>query len=333
MKIHETYIKRCIQLAKNGLPSAMPNPSVGAILVYQDKIIAEGYTSAYGGPHAEVNCIAYAKANTPQLIAKSTLYVTLEPCSHYGKTPPCANLVIESDIKRVVIGTIDPFAEVAGRGIKRLIDAGIDVTVGVLEKECLEVNKRFFTFHEKKRPYIILKWAESKDGFIAPKEKEAQEPVWITNIYSRQLVHKWRSEEQGILVGANTVIADNPSLTTRDWEGTSPTRIVLDTKKSLPKNLAIFNDKARTIIIDSLDPTEIVNRLYNENIQSVIMEGGTQTLQRFIDASLWDEARVFTGNTRLTEGTPSPTLTYSFYPLSTTSILEDSLTIYKNNHS
>jgi len=241
--------------------------------------------------------------------------------------------VIESDIKRVVIGTIDPFAEVAGRGIKRLIDAGIDVTVGVLEKECLEVNKRFFTFHEKKRPYIILKWAESKDGFIAPKEKEAQEPVWITNIYSRQLVHKWRSEEQGILVGANTVIADNPSLTTRDWEGTSPTRIVLDTKKSLPKNLAIFNDKARTIIIDSLDPTEIVNRLYNENIQSVIMEGGTQTLQRFIDASLWDEARVFTGNTRLTEGTPSPTLTYSFYPLSTTSILEDSLTIYKNNHS
>ena len=331
MKIHETYIKRCIQLAKNGFPTAMPNPSVGAVLVYHDRIIAEGYTSAYGGPHAEVNCIAFAKANTPELIAKSTLYVTLEPCSHFGKTPPCANLIIDSEIKRVIIGTIDPFAKVAGNGIKKLIEAGVDVTVGVLEKECYAVNRRFFTFHEKKRPYIILKWAESEDGFIAPKQKEAQKPVWITNQYSRQLVHKWRSEEQGILVGANTVLVDNPSLTTRDWEGASPTRIVLDTKGNLPKSLAIFNGDAKTIIIDTLDPKSICDSLYKENIQSVIIEGGTKTLQAFINANLWDEARVFTGVVYLKEGVSPPQKTGHFLKIKNKAIQEDIVTVYKNN--
>ena len=309
----------------------MPNPSVGAVLVYQDRIIAEGYTSAYGGPHAEVNCIAFAKANTPELIAKSTLYVTLEPCSHFGKTPPCANLIIDSEIKRVIIGTIDPFAKVAGNGIKKLIEAGVDVTVGVLEKECYTVNRRFFTFHEKKRPYIILKWAESQDGFIAPKQKEAQKPVWITNQYSRQLVHKWRSEEQGILVGANTVLADNPSLTTRDWKGASPTRIVLDTKGNLPKSLAIFNGDAKTIIIDTLDPKSICDSLYKENIQSVIIEGGTKTLQAFINANLWDEARVFTGAVCLKEGVSPPQKTEHFLKTKSKAIQEDIVTVYKNN--
>ncbi len=331
MKIHETYIKRCIQLAKNGFPEAMPNPSVGALLVYNNRIIAEGFTSAYGGAHAEVNCIAFAKANTPELITESTLYVTLEPCSHFGKTPPCANLIIDSGIKRVVIGTIDPFAKVAGNGIKKLIEAGVDVTVGVLEKECHELNKRFFTFHKKKRPYIILKWAASQDGFIAPKQREKQKPVWITNPYSRQLVHKWRSEEQSILVGANTVLADNPSLTTRDWEGASPHRIVLDTQGNLSKDLAVFNEEAKTMIIDSLHPSTICDTLYTENIQSVIIEGGTKTLQSFIDANLWDEARVFTGTINLKEGIDAPKLSKHFLKTERIGIQEDMVTYYKNS--
>lgn len=330
MKIHETYIKRCIQIAKNGLPAAMPNPSVGALLVHNDTIIAEGYTSAYGGAHAEVNCIAFAKAHTPHLIPTSTLYVTLEPCSHFGKTPPCANLIIDSGIKKVVIGTLDPFAKVAGRGIKKLREAGIDVTVGILEKECYIINRRFFTYHEKKRPYIILKWAQSQDGFIAPLEKNEQKPVWITNQYSRQLVHKWRSEEQAILVGANTVIADNPSLTTRDWEGTSPIRVVIDVQGNLAKDFTIFNNHSRTITIDTLDPQEICKTLYKENIQSVIIEGGSKTLARFIESNLWDEARIFTGPSHLKDGIKAPVLSKTFMPLDSKIIQGDVLAFYKN---
>ncbi|WP_298326499.1 bifunctional diaminohydroxyphosphoribosylaminopyrimidine deaminase/5-amino-6-(5-phosphoribosylamino)uracil reductase RibD [uncultured Dokdonia sp.] len=331
MKIHNTYINRCIALAKNGLPAAMPNPSVGAVLVYNNKIIAEGYTSAYGGSHAEVNCIAFAKANTPELIAKSTLYVSLEPCSHWGKTPPCADLVVASGIKKVVIGTIDPFAKVAGAGIKRLIQAGVDVTVGVQEKECQEINKRFFTYHEKKRPYIILKWAETADGFIAPKTRDAQEPVWITNSYSRQLVHKWRSEEMAILVGGKTVLEDNPSLTTRDWEGKNPLRVVIDTKGNLDKNLAVFNQEAETLVIPSTDPQLISETLYDKGIQSVIIEGGAQTLQYFIDANHWDEARAFKGNTSFSEGTKAPQLSQYFLLEKTDTILDNTLHYYKNS--
>lgn len=309
----------------------MPNPSVGAVLVYNNTIIAEGYTQAYGGPHAEVICINDAKKKCPDLIPESTLYVSLEPCSHYGKTPPCADLVVASNIKKVVIGTIDPFAKVAGNGIKILMSAGIDVTVGVLEKECYEINKRFFTYHEKKKPYIILKWAETADGFIAPKTRDAQQTVWITNTYSRQLVHKWRSEEMGILVGGNTVIEDNPSLTTRDWEGTSPTRIVIDTKGNLPKTLAVFDDTATTIVIDSTDPTEICNTLYDASIQSVIIEGGATTLQHFIDANLWDEARVFTGNVTFNEGVKAPIKSTHFELSKTQQIQGDTLRTFKNN--
>ena len=330
MKIHETYIKRCIQIAKNGLPAAIPNPSVGALLVHNDTIIAEGYTSAYGGAHAEVNCIAFAKAQTPDLIPTSTLYVTLEPCSHFGKTPPCANLIIDSGIKKVVIGTLDPFAKVAGRGIKKLREAGIDVTVGILEKECYIINRRFFTYHEKKRPYIILKWAQSQDGFIAPLEKNEQKPVWITNQYSRQLVHKWRSEEQAILVGANTVIVDNPSLTTRDWEGTSPIRVVIDVQGNLTKDFAVFNNYSRTITIDTLDPQEICKTLYKENIQSVIIEGGSKTLARFIESNVWDEARIFTGPIHLKDGIKAPVLSKTFMPLDSKIIQGDVLAFYKN---
>lgn len=309
----------------------MPNPSVGAVLVHNNKIIAEGYTSDYGGPHAEVNCIAFAKANTPELIAKSTLYVSLEPCSHWGKTPPCADLVVASGIKKVVIGTIDPFAKVAGAGIKRLIQAGVDVTVGVQEKECQEINKRFFTYHEKKRPYVILKWAETADGFIAPKTRDAQQPVWITNPYSRQLVHKWRSEEMAILVGGKTVLEDNPSLTTRDWEGKNPIRVVIDTKGNLDNNLTVFNQEAETLVIASTDSQLISETLYDKGIQSVIIEGGAQTLQHFIDANLWDEARIFKGNTSFSKGTKAPQLSQHFLLEKTDTILDDTLHYYKNS--
>lgn len=310
----------------------MPNPSVGAVLVHNNKIIAEGYTSAYGGSHAEVNCIAFAKANTPELIAQSTLYVSLEPCSHWGKTPPCADLVIASGIKKVVIGTIDPFAKVAGAGIKRLIQAGVDVTVGIQEKECQEINKRFFTYHEKKRPYIILKWAETADGFIAPKTRDAQQPVWITNTYSRQLVHKWRSEEMAILVGGKTVLEDNPSLTTRDWEGKNPLRVVIDTKGNLGKNLAVFNQEAETLVMPSTDPQLISETLYDKEIQSVIIEGGAQTLQQFIDVNLWDEARIFKGNISFSDGTRAPQLSQHFLLEKTDTILDNTLHYYKNSH-
>lgn len=309
----------------------MPNPSVGAVLVHNNKIIAEGYTSAYGGPHAEVNCIAFAKANTPELIAKSTLYVSLEPCSHWGKTPPCADLVVASGIKKVVIGTIDPFAKVAGAGIKRLIQAGVDVTVGVQEKECQEINKRFFTYHEKKRPYVILKWAETADGFIAPKTRGAQQPVWITNSYSRQLVHKWRSEEMAILVGGKTVLEDNPSLTTRDWEGKNLLRVVIDTKGNLENNLTVFNQEAETLVIASTESQLISETLYDKGIQSVIIEGGAQTLQYFIDANLWDEARIFKGNISFSDGTKAPQLSQHFLLEKTDTILDDTLHYYKNS--
>ncbi len=317
-------------MAKNSFPEAMPNPAVGAILVHNNSIIAEGYTSAYGGAHAEVNCIVFAKANTPQLIAESTLYVTLEPCSHYGKTPPCADLVIASGIKRVLIGTIDPHSKVAGKGIQKLMEAGIDVTVGILEKECMAVNARFFTYHEKKRPYIILKWAETQDGFIAPKHKEEQKPVWITNTASRQLVHKWRSQEQAILIGGKTAIDDNPSLTTRDWHGASPIRIVLDTRGNLPASLKVFDDTAKTIKLATANPAEICDSVYAEGIQSVVIEGGAQTLQKFIDANLWDEARVFKGVHYMQEGIKAPAIASRAIVAQTQNIQGDVLTTFNN---
>jgi diaminohydroxyphosphoribosylaminopyrimidine deaminase/5-amino-6-(5-phosphoribosylamino)uracil reductase len=311
VKIHQKYIKRCIELAKNGLGTTYPNPLVGSVIVYNDEIIGEGWHRKSGEPHAEVNAINSVKDKS--LLSKATIYVSLEPCSHFGKTPPCCDLIIVNKIPNVVIGTIDPFAKVAGTGIKKLIENGKNVTVGILEDECNELNKRFFTFHTKKRPYIILKWAESSDGFIAPLHKETQKPVWITNEYSRQLVHKWRSEEQAILVGTNTVIDDNPSLTTRDWKGNNPIRIVLDQNNRISKESHIFDNQAKTLLIskdtinfDNNIALEISNFLFNEGIQSLIIEGGRQTLQTFIDASIWDEARVFKSEISLKEGIKAP---------------------------
>ncbi|WP_395052625.1 bifunctional diaminohydroxyphosphoribosylaminopyrimidine deaminase/5-amino-6-(5-phosphoribosylamino)uracil reductase RibD [Flavobacterium sp.] len=331
MNTHEIYIKRCLELAQNGLPTAMPNPSVGGVIVFENKIIGEGFTSKYGGNHAEVNAINAVKDKS--LLSKSTIYVSLEPCSHFGKTPPCADLIIKNKIPNVVIGTLDSNEKVAGNGIKKLIEAGINVTVGILEEECKASNKRFFTFHEKKRPYIILKWAESQDGFITPTfqqdQSDKKEPIWITNEVSRQLVHKWRSEEQAILVGTKTVLDDNPKLDVRDWKGNNPIRIVLDKTGKISNNYNVKDDKIKTIVIteqenfvssdylhyekcifDNQLVASVCEILYKNNIQSVIIEGGTKTIQSFIDANIWDEARVFKSKIVFENGTKAPIINY-----------------------
>jgi diaminohydroxyphosphoribosylaminopyrimidine deaminase/5-amino-6-(5-phosphoribosylamino)uracil reductase len=316
---------RCLKLAKNGLGTTYPNPMVGSVIVCDGKIIGEGWHKKSGEPHAEVNAVNSVKDKS--LLKRSTIYVSLEPCSHFGKTPPCCDLIIENKIPNVVVGTVDPNIKVAGNGIKKLIEAGAKVTVGILETECKELNKRFFTFHEKKRPYVILKWAETQDGFIAPLTKLDQKPIWITNEFSRQLVHKWRSEEQAILVGTKTVIEDNPNLNVRDWTGNNPIRIVLDQNNRIPKESQILDNKVKTIIFSDLPkPTneenttfeiidfkqnlaeQILNVLYKNQIQSVIIEGGSRTLQTFIDENLWDEAHVFIGNNNFETGIKAPIL-------------------------
>lgn len=334
MTTHETYIKRCIHIAKNGLGNTAPNPMVGCVIVHNNTIIAEGFTSPFGGNHAEVNAIN--SVNDKAILKAATLYVTLEPCSHFGKTPPCSDLIIKHQIPNVVIGCIDDNPKVAGKGISKLKASGCNVTVGILEDECKAHHKRFFTFHNKKRPYIILKWAETQDGFIAPATKENNKPVWITNTFSRQLVHKWRAEEQAILVGTNTVIEDNPSLTVRDWTGNNPIRVVIDKDEKLNKAYSVFNLEAETLkitpkTINFNKPVahEICSYLHNNNINSVIIEGGAQTLQTFINENLWDEARVFSGNAIFKTGIKAPL--FNGQLVSEQSILKDTLKIYANN--
>ncbi len=325
MKVQEKYIKRCIELAKNGLGTTYPNPLVGCVIIFENTIIGEGWHKKSGASHAEV--IAIESVQNKELLSSSTLYVSLEPCSHFGKTPPCADLILKYKIPNVVIGTVDPNSKVAGKGIQKLKDSGVNVSFGILEKVGNELNKRFFTFHRKNRPYIILKWAESADGFISPKNKTEQKPVWISNEYSRQLVHKWRSEEQAILVGTQTIIDDNPSLTVRDWVGKNPIRVVIDKENAIDLSSNVFDNQAKTIVFSNKEVTsnsdkiqtikidfdtnstqEIVKKLYNNNIQSIIIEGGRKTLQSFIDTNLWDEARVFIGEINLKEGTKAPEL-------------------------
>ena len=265
MKINEKYIRRCIELARNGLGTTYPNPLVGSVIVYDGKIIGEGWHKKSGESHAEVNAVKAVKDKS--LLKKATIYVSLEPCSHFGKTPPCCDLIIKNNIPNVVIGTVDPNVKVAGNGIKKLIEAGIHVTVGVLEEECNALNKRFFTFHKKKRPFIVLKWAESQDGFIAPTEKLEKKPVWITNQYSRQLVHKWRTEEQAILVGTQTAIDDNPKLNARDWSGKNPIRLVIDQNNRIEKNNHIFDNQAVTIVFSkSIDTIKKENTIFEIQI-------------------------------------------------------------------
>jgi len=327
-------MERCIELAKNGFGTTYPNPLVGSVIVCNDQIIGEGWHKKSGEPHAEVNAINSVKDKS--LLKKSTIYVSLEPCSHFGKTPPCCDLIIEHKIPNVVIGTIDPFAQVSGNGIKKLQENGKNVAVGILENQCNELNKRFFTFHRKKRPYIILKWAETSDGFIAPTTKNEQKPVWITNEFSRQLVHKWRSEEQAILIGTQTAIDDNPKLNTRDWKGNNPVRIVIDKNNRISKENHIFDNQAKTIVISEnvIDfnkniASEIAGYLFTHQIQSVIIEGGKQTLQTFIDANLWDEARIFKGNALFNNGIKAPILNRN--PIRKEQICNDELLIFENN--
>jgi len=320
---HQIYMQRCIELAKNGLGTTYPNPMVGSVIVCDGKIIGEGWHQKAGGPHAEVNAVNSVKDKS--LLQKSTIYVSLEPCSHFGKTPPCCELILAHRIPNIVVGTVDPNEKVAGNGIAKLKAAGKNVTVGILESQCREQNKRFFTFHNKKRPYVILKWAQSADGLIAPLSKTAQKPVWISNVYSRQLVHKWRSEEQAILVGTQTVVDDNPRLDVRDWSGKNPIRLVIDKNNRISKESHIFDNQVKTIvfadgepswkndhiIFNQIDftanlPEQIAHVLYEQGLQSVIVEGGAKTLQSFIDAGLWDEARVFSSETVLGNGVKAP---------------------------
>ncbi|WP_419211760.1 bifunctional diaminohydroxyphosphoribosylaminopyrimidine deaminase/5-amino-6-(5-phosphoribosylamino)uracil reductase RibD [Maribacter sp. X9] len=342
----EKFMHRAIQIAKNGLGQTAPNPMVGAVIVYDSKIIGEGFTSPFGGPHAEVNAIASVKE--PSLLKSSTLYVTLEPCSHYGKTPPCADLIIKHKIPKVVVGLRDPHEKVAGKGIQKLEEVGCQVTVGTLEKACAEHHKRFLTFHTKKRPYLILKWAETFDGFLAPeptKRGETKEPYWITNPKSRQLVHKWRSEEQGILVGTSTVLADNPQLNLRNWDGRPPKRIVLDRSLKIPHHCHVFDGTQPTLVCTDINdehqyqegityrlldfkknvPQQLCQILFEEQIQSVIIEGGARTLECFIESGLWDEARIFKGSTTFGKGLKAPRITGTIQ--NQYSILTDQLTV------
>lgn len=323
--MHEKYLSRCIQLAENGLGTTYPNPLVGSVIVCKDKIIGEGWHQFPGGPHAEV--AAVNSVADKSLLNESTLYVNLEPCSHFGRTPPCADMIISLQIPEVVIGTEDPNPIVAGNGIRKLREAGIKVTSRILHEECLKFNRRFFTFHQQKRPYVILKWAESADGFVSPHKKEDRAPVWISNRYSRQLVHKWRTEESAVMVGTNTAVVDNPRLDARMWTGKNPTRVVIDRSGKVPSDSYLLDGKIKTIVICGAErqslsenvifekaafgdclPQEILEILFRHQLQSVIIEGGSHTLQAFLNAGLWDEIRRFSSNVIIGEGTAAAQL-------------------------
>lgn len=342
MQNQESFMQRCLDLAQKGVGLVSPNPMVGCVIVYKGKIIGEGFHQKYGEGHAEVNAIASVKDKS--LLNKSTLYVNLEPCAHFGKTPPCTNLIIKHKILKVVIGCVDSFSEASDKGIEKLTNEGIEVIVGILEKESRTLNKRFFTFHEKNRPYIILKWAESKDGFIAPNNQN--KPFWMTSSASKKLVHKWRAEEAAILVGRATAEKDNPSLTVRKVSGTNPTRIVIDKELKLSSDLNLFDSDAKTLIFNAIKSEEInsnifiktnfnnlvlniLKELHKQSIQSIIIEGGRTTLQSFIDAKLWDEAKIFTTNKELNVGVKPPNIEGKI--IFETVIKGDKLGIIKND--
>ena len=315
---HKFYIKRCIELAQKTTGKTYPNPLVGAVIVHNGKIIGEGFHQKAGEPHAEINAINSVK--NPELLPESTIYVSLEPCAHFGKTPPCSFKLREIGFKKVVIGAMDSHDKVNGKGKKILMDAGIETLSGILENKCRELNKRFFTFHEKKRPYILLKWAESNDGFI---DKNFQ-PTKISNELASQFVHQIRSEEHAILVGTQTALIDNPSLTTRLVEGRNPVRILIDFDLKVPQNFKIYNDEAPTLIFNQEKEAdegnikfikiskenfleELMQKLFENQIQSVLVEGGSRTLQTFINANLWDETIIIKNeNLILENGTKAP---------------------------
>ena len=302
----EGFMRRCLQLAALGAGHVAPNPMVGSVLTHSGSIIGEGYHEVYGGPHAEVNAIREVEERFgPEILREATLYVSLEPCAHHGKTPPCADLIVSKGIPRVVVGIRDPFPQVNGKGIERLRIAGVEVTVPVLENECRELNRRFFTVHTLERPYVILKWARSADGFIG---KEG-ERVRLSGGLADVLVHRWRSEEASILVGAHTALVDDPALTTRHWPGPHPLRIVLNPGPSLPAGLKVLDEQAPTLVFADRDPNALMQELHSRSIQSVLVEGGARVLKSFLAAGLWDEIRVITASaTNLGNGIPAPPL-------------------------
>lgn len=344
------YIKRCFELARLGASTVSPNPMVGCVIVNNfDEIIGEGFHANYGGPHAEVNAIASVK-NREQL-KTATLYVNLEPCSHFGKTPPCADLIISNKIPKVVISNPDPFEKVAGKGINKLRAAGVEVISGVLKKEGKELNKRFFTYQINKRPYIILKWAQTLDGFIDKQWDEGtrpNKPTWITGQHLKTLVHKWRAEEDAIIVGTTTARNDNPQLNVREVVGKNPLRIVLDRNLTLPENLNLFDLSVKTIVFTEKNNAvskpfleyinvdfnnnlikQILDVLYLKGILSIIVEGGSILINSFINNGLWDEARIMTGNKIFGKGVKAPQI--SGIIMENIKIDDDSLVILKNN--
>ncbi|WP_232369852.1 MULTISPECIES: bifunctional diaminohydroxyphosphoribosylaminopyrimidine deaminase/5-amino-6-(5-phosphoribosylamino)uracil reductase RibD [Prevotella] len=293
--LHQKYMRRCLQLARNGLRNAKPNPMVGAVIVARDgRIIGEGYHVRHGEGHAEVNAFADVRPEDESLLGESTIYVSLEPCSHHGKTPPCADLIIHKGVRRCVCGCVDPFSQVQGRGIRRLRDAGIEVIVGILEAECLAINRRFITFNLHQRPYILLKWAQTADGFIS----HDGQPLAISTAFTKMLVHKLRTEYDAILIGRNTLDIDHPRLNVREWAGPSPERIVLSHRPtSVPNGF---------LCLTSID--DVLHYLYHARKQSLIVEGGTNVLQQFIDRGLWDEIRIETSPITISEGIKAPQL-------------------------
>ena len=323
---HAPFMRRCIELASKGAGSVAPNPMVGCVVVHRGRIIGEGYHENFGGPHAEVNAIA--SVEDLALLKESILYVSLEPCSHFGKTPPCSSLILQHKIPHVVIGIRDPFGGFAGRGIELLRKGGVYVEEGVLEKECKWLNRRFLTFHRFERPYIILKWAQTTDGFIDSDRNPSERagPNWITSEEARQMVHRLRAEESAILVGTRTAKIDNPRLTVRNWPGISPLRLVIDKMLSLPQHLSLFDQSVPTLVFteqsrqnsvnleyatirfDRSLPKLILKELYQREILSVIVEGGGYTLNSFIEQNLWDEAHIYTGNNCFNRGIPAPKL-------------------------
>ena len=346
MNSHEKYMKRCLDLAVQGLGNVAPNPMVGCVIVYNGEIIGEGYHQKYGEAHAEVNAINSVKDK--ELLKRSTLYVNLEPCSHFGKTPPCADLIIEYKIPAVVIGSIDSNILVSGKGIKKMEAAGIAVTVGISEAECRNLNKRFFTYQEKKRPYIILKWAQTSDGFIDVKrhEESTSKPIQISNSDSKKLLHLWRSQEQAIMIGTNTALFDNPQLTVREVKGKNPLRITIDKWLRIPKHFYLFDRSTPTLVFTTSDEPyqpnlefvkinfeqdiipQILNELYKRNIQSLIVEGGENILNSFIDSDLWDSARVFISDKKLEKGVNAPLIKKE--PVVKENISGDKLLFYVN---
>ena len=347
MKVEEKYMQRSLELAEMGMGHVAPNPMVGCVIVHDGKIIGEGYHRKYGEAHAEVNAVNAVKDES--LLRDATLYVTLEPCAHYGKTPPCSDLIIQKQIPRVVVGTVDPFAKVAGLGIQKMKDAGIEVTVGCLQDECRELNRRFFTFHQKKRPYVILKWAQTIDGFldIDRSVEDFGQPTWITNNLARIAVHKFRAGETAIMVGTNTAQKDDPTLTVRDWEGANPLRVVLDRSMRLRLSLKLFDQSVPTLVFSeetvpakrNLDYVqidfsgnvvdEVLEELYRRDIQSLIVEGGAKLLTSFVELNLWDEAQVYVGERFFHNGVKAPLLTGE--PLAEYDFRESRLWYFRNH--